>query len=57
MVLFVSAKAAPQLGLDIANLGLDVEEEEPFNSNPQYAYSYQVADDNEQTYIAHQESR
>ena len=25
--------------------------------NPQYTYSYQVADDREQTYMAHQESR
>jgi len=29
----------------------------PFQANPVYAYSYQVADDSEQTYIAKQEDR
>lgn len=29
----------------------------PINPNPQYTYSYQVADDDEQTYLAHTESR
>merc|ERR1712038_360591 len=49
LVLFVAtAYAAPQQ--------LD-SEEEPFNDNPQYTYAYQVAAENEQTYIAHQEQR
>jgi len=47
------AHAAPQLQqLD----SLDGEPE-PFNDNPQYSYAYQVADDNAQTYIAHEEKR
>ncbi len=29
----------------------------PFQQHPVYAYSFQVADDDEQTYIAKQESR
>lgn len=29
----------------------------PINPNPQYTYSYQVADDEEQTYLAHSETR
>jgi len=50
------ANAAPQLLLDTSSsLGLD--EDAPFNDNPQYTYSYQVAADDEQTYIAHTESR
>merc|ERR1712223_598925 len=49
LVLFVAtAYAAPQQ--------LD-SEEEPFNDNPQYTYAYQVAAEDEQTYIAHQEQR
>merc|ERR1719245_1781999 len=31
--------------------------DEPFDPNPSYTYSYQVAADDEQTYIAHQEQR
>jgi len=51
LILFVAtAYAAPQ------QLALD-EEEEPFNDNPQYTYAYQVAAEDEQTYIAHQEQR
>merc|ERR1712038_1206024 len=49
LVLFVAtAYAAPQQ--------LD-SEEEPFNDNPQYTYAYQVAAEDEQTYIAHEEKR
>merc|ERR1711953_1585624 len=51
LVAFASlAVAAPQLPT------IEVEEEF-FNPNPKYTYSYQVASDAEQTYIAHQESR
>jgi len=56
LVVFVAvANAAPQLILDGGVSGLD--EDAPFNDNPQYTYSYQVAADDEQTYIAHTESR
>merc|ERR1711963_1349522 len=51
-----SALAAPQLTVD-PTLNIALEDEEPFNPNPQYAYAYQVADDDQQTYIAHQEER
>merc|ERR1712226_1778961 len=51
IVFFVAtAYAAPQ------QLALE-EEEVPFNDNPQYTYAYQVAAEDEQTYIAHQEKR
>jgi len=50
------ANAAPQLLLDSSS-SLGIEDEAPFNDNPQYTYSYQVAADDEQTYIAHTESR
>ena len=46
-----TAYAAPQLG------GLAQVDEEAFNDNPVYNYAYQVSDDTEQTYIAHQEAR
>lgn len=29
----------------------------PFDPNPKYNYAYQISDDDEQTYIAHQENR
>merc|ERR1712038_573190 len=35
----------------------ELAENDLYDLNPQYSYSYQVADDNEQTYIKHQEAR
>ena len=29
----------------------------PFQPNPKYSYSYQIADDDKQTYITHKEDR
>jgi len=57
-LLVASASARPQLGSDLLLADFNAElEDEPFNPNPVYAYTYQVADDAEQTYISHQESR
>ena len=53
--LAASALARPQSDLDDFNEELN--RLGPINPNPQYTYSYQVADDKEQTYLAHNENR
>ena len=53
--LALGAFARPQSDLDDFNADLD--RLGPINPNPQYTYSYQVADDEEQTYLAHNENR
>lgn len=57
-LLSVGAFARPQQG-DFNDFNAEVNENlgGPFDPNPQYTYSYQVASDEEQTYLAHSESR
>jgi len=62
-----AVNAAPQLGLDFSGLtslsdtsslsSISTAADEPFDANPSYTYSYQVADEEAQTYIAQTESR
>jgi len=54
-----AVNAAPQnlLDFDTSGLSISTTAEEPFDPNPSYTYSYQVADEEAQTYIAQTESR
>merc|ERR1712008_175423 len=54
-LLIVSAYSAPQLDLE-AN-ARNINTEDYINPNPTYNYEYQVADEEAQTYITHQEGR
>ena len=55
------AIARPQVGdLDLDSLDKEqrlLDRLGPVNDNPQYQYSYQIADDPSQNYIAHNEAR
>jgi len=53
-LLLASAHAAPQLLEKSSDIN---ENEEFFNPNPTYNYAYQVADEDSQNYIAHNEGR
>ena len=55
--LFALLLAGSSLARPQRDFNSQVALEEPFNPYPVYTYSYQVADDTEQTYIAHEENR
>merc|ERR1711963_204801 len=58
-VLALGAFAKPQNSFDsFDNFNQEVDDTlGPINPNPQYTYSYQVSDDDKQTYLAHNEDR
>merc|ERR550532_1019532 len=54
-LLIASAYSAPQL--DLEENARNINTDKYINPNPTYAYEYQVADEESQTYITHQEGR
>merc|ERR1712083_176116 len=54
-LVIASAYAAPQL--DLEENAKNINTEDYINPNPTYNYEYQVADEEAQTYITHQEGR
>ena len=57
VVAFLAASALARPQSDLDDFNEDLNRLGPINPNPQYTYSYQVADDKEQTYLAHNENR